>query len=143
MSLNKPCLQSPACNILREVSGLTSSCSEFLSKSPLLAQEQGASLGCTFAAPIAAQGPNSKGIYETWRPEPRGKYWVIGEVASRSQLGCLSRLQPPLERQLQPCHLPHANSCPASFIKSQKSPVFERGALPRDLGLISVGLGPV
>lgn len=45
-------------------------------------------------------GPNSKGIYGTWRPEPRGKYWVIREVASRSQLGCLSRLQSPLGRQL-------------------------------------------
>lgn len=49
---------------------------------------------------MAAQGPSSEGIYETWRTEPGGKYWVIGEAASRSQSGCLSQPQPPRGRQL-------------------------------------------
>lgn len=49
---------------------------------------------------MAAQGPSSEGIYETWRTEPGGKYWVIGEAASRSQSGCLSQPQPPRGGQL-------------------------------------------
>lgn len=53
-----------------------------------------------FTAPTAAQGPSSEGIYETWRTEPGGKYWVIGEAAWRSQPGCLSAPQPPRGRQL-------------------------------------------
>lgn len=147
MSLNKPCLQSPACNILREVSGLTSSCSEFLSNSPLLAQEQGALLGHTFTAPIAARGAKQQG--DLWDMETRAQRKILGNQRSGLKepvgLFILPSVSPGEAAAL--CHLRHTNPCPASFIKSHKSPIFVKGALP-GLGwdsaqaslLISMGL---